>query len=430
MFKIMTTSKNTRIYRSFHGWIAETNENVNGQDWKITTNKGYSGKITSTAQSGTKTDMGFSFEMFGKDKSITLVSEKARATEKSIREQHAKALILFDENEEVQKRSDKKAAYTIEVGQVVWGIGYAMNDDIDSRAAIYEIEETKWGTVYHTVNLQNLRLSRVDRIRDIEEKFGIGTYYEKGDIIEAEELTNLVIEAKEKEAKEARKAESEKLLAQAERAAKIEEGQQIVNIPAWAKCVIVAEMYQNDSDSMTDYFSTSVSKTVYLAFSRTTRNNMQELRKAAANFEETKEFTEGGEEIEHTRDHSYLPDYFLGTERWYGWKVNKRKYIDLTKEETKELLYIAAAEGRYFVPTQEESTQTEQAEEITGDISLINYSDKAIAVYGDTKPVKDTLKALGGRFNFRLTHPETGNKLAGWIFPKTKTNEVRQALNL
>jgi len=44
----------------------------------------------------------------------------------------------------------------------------------------------------------------------------------------------------------------------------------------------------------------------------------------------------------------------------------------------------------------------------------------------DTKPVKDALHALGGRFNARLTHD--GQKRAGWIFQKTKEDKVRRLL--
>ena len=40
--------------------------------------------------------------------------------------------------------------------------------------------------------------------------------------------------------------------------------------------------------------------------------------------------------------------------------------------------------------------------EVSG-VEIIDYSEKAIAVIGDTKPIKDQLKELGGRFNSRLT---------------------------
>lgn len=57
-----------------------------------------------------------------------------------------------------------------------------------------------------------------------------------------------------------------------------------------------------------------------------------------------------------------------------------------------------------------------------GSIELIDYSQKAIAIVGDTKPIKDTLKKLGGKFNPRL---KCG---AGWIFPKTKEEQVKATL--
>ena len=61
-----------------------------------------------------------------------------------------------------------------------------------------------------------------------------------------------------------------------------------------------------------------------------------------------------------------------------------------------------------------------------GDFVIVDYSDKAIAVFGDTKPIKTELSALGGRFNSRLTHE--GEKKAGWIFQKTKEAQVRELI--
>lgn len=56
-------------------------------------------------------------------------------------------------------------------------------------------------------------------------------------------------------------------------------------------------------------------------------------------------------------------------------------------------------------------------------LQVVEYSEKAIAVYGDTKEIKDKLKALGGRFNFRLRGG------AGWIFSKKKQAEVEELVN-
>ena len=57
-------------------------------------------------------------------------------------------------------------------------------------------------------------------------------------------------------------------------------------------------------------------------------------------------------------------------------------------------------------------------------IEIIDYSEKAFAIIGDTKPIKDTLKALGGNFNGRLSCG------AGWIFSKAKLETVKQTLSI
>ena len=75
--------------------------------------------------------------------------------------------------------------------------------------------------------------------------------------------------------------------------------------------------------------------------------------------------------------------------------------------------------------TKPEPKQSEPAKAIkTKGIQLINYSEKAIAVVGDTRAIKETLKSLGGRFNAHLTCG------AGWIFSKTKESTLRNALSI
>ena len=69
------------------------------------------------------------------------------------------------------------------------------------------------------------------------------------------------------------------------------------------------------------------------------------------------------------------------------------------------------------------SPSFEKIEVTEGQINVIEYNEKAIAVIGDTKPIKDKLKALGGRFNFRLSCGP------GWIFPKSKMEELKECFN-
>lgn len=79
------------------------------------------------------------------------------------------------------------------------------------------------------------------------------------------------------------------------------------------------------------------------------------------------------------------------------------------------------------------SIKTEKAEEakemeavtVEG-LEMVDYSDKAIAVFGDTKAIKEQLKELGGRFNPSLNY--NGEKRAGWIFSKKKADEVRNLM--
>jgi hypothetical protein len=58
----------------------------------------------------------------------------------------------------------------------------------------------------------------------------------------------------------------------------------------------------------------------------------------------------------------------------------------------------------------------------------VDYSEKALAVFGDTRAIKDRLMALGGRFNPKLSHND--GKSAGWIFSKTKEQELRDLLTI
>ena len=74
-------------------------------------------------------------------------------------------------------------------------------------------------------------------------------------------------------------------------------------------------------------------------------------------------------------------------------------------------------------PQTKETPNFEAVEVPAGEIQIVDYSAKAIAVIGETKPIKDKLKELGGKFNFRLSCG------AGWIFPKSKLSELQSFLS-
>ena len=72
----------------------------------------------------------------------------------------------------------------------------------------------------------------------------------------------------------------------------------------------------------------------------------------------------------------------------------------------------------------EKETTPEQPTAKAEGLQVVDYSGKAVAVVGDTKPHAEKLKELGGRFNARL---KCG---AGWIFSKKKEAAVRAAFGL
>ena len=419
----ITNTKKTTIEKGFRGWTAETITTHNNQDYKITTMKRHSKKIVSSYNKITLLpDGSYSWDLFG-SKGKDLVKIEGRATEKTIKETHAKALLKFDE---IIKELQPNTKATPEIGTIIFLDGYGKTKgSAKNEHIVYKIEHTKFGIKYLTVEKTTLALQTKDFVKDYNNLFGIGSYFlpeYKFDGTQ-DELDNLVIDA-HKKAKEDKKAEeSERLLQKQLRNAKIEEGKKLITIPEWAKAVIVADHYQNDSDTMTDYFSTSIKEINYLAFSRTTRNNMNELKKACENWEKTKELLNDPETGEHKKSSSYLPNFFIGTDHWFGLKVNKTdSFFDLSNEENRNMIYIAAAENRCHFPTEKPTKENNNLN--VGDIQIIDYSEKAIAIIGNTKPIKDDLKKLGGRFNFRLSCG------AGWVFPKTKQEEVKQLLNL
>ena len=92
-------------------------------------------------------------------------------------------------------------------------------------------------------------------------------------------------------------------------------------------------------------------------------------------------------------------------------------YYRETAPENREISLYTKPE-----PKQNKTNKTEKTE--AKGLQIIDYSEKAIAIVGDTRAIKDTLKTLGGRFNAHLTCG------AGWIFSKAKEATLRDALNI
>ena len=397
----------TICYKSHYGWMAETTTeaNQNGDAWQISTSKSGKG-IKCSAIKGKLSNEMFSYEMFGSEK-LQLAFSEGQCTEKKVREIHAAGLIKFEELKPVEEN-----IYTIGIGQIIF-TDYIQSSE-DYRRVIYEVIAPG---EYKTVQLNGKGFHREDRIKPYSQKFGIGVYYNEGEILSIDDV-NILVEAANiwiemqdfKQNEEAQKAAEYKALA-------ISEGAKIIqSIPEAAKSVIVAQLKQDESDHQTDYFASSIQKVVYLSFSTHDKNNFSEMKKAALLFPETAYLNTEGDQYENRENYSGGSGYYLGESKYSGWIICKCSIPALAT------LQIAAAEGRFLCNEQvQEVENIEPIEVKDGKIQVIEYGS-GLAVVGDTKPIKDKLKSLGGRFNFRLTCG------AGWVFPKSRLTDLQNAL--
>ena len=119
--------------------------------------------------------------------------------------------------------------------------------------------------------------------------------------------------------------------------------------------------------------------------------------------------------------------YYLGESKYRGWIIEKAQIYD-RERFIEEYAYTAGDEANIHIKTAPQTTGATQTEEaVTGDFTIVDYSEKAVAIFGDTKAIKEQLSALGGRFNKYLTL--NGKKCADWIFQKNKEDDLRKLVN-
>lgn len=101
-------------------------------------------------------------------------------------------------------------------------------------------------------------------------------------------------------------------------------------VPAWAKAVIIAELDQDESDSMSDYFHARAVRRVILGFSKHTRDLFPEMRQAARLFHETAHLADASDKAEHREKYSMGAGFYLKASGRYsnGWKVSKEELFN------------------------------------------------------------------------------------------------------
>lgn len=280
------------------------------------------------------------------------------------------------------------------------------------------------GIHYKVINLRTKDFTTAEIVRPLREKFGIGYYYddENPTFMDSFEIAILCQEADAKAKAEADEAEKERQRVEAVKEIGRKRFSEIFSEDAQA--VIVARLQQDDSDLMTDYHAHSTKRTVILGFSKHKRDLFSEMRKHASNFEETAYLAEFNEDYEHREKYSMGDGYYLGKSKYHGWIIEKCPVYK--RENTiEEFAYTAGCEDNIHIKKENNTPPTpptENNEASVNGCTMIEYSAKAVAVFGETKAIKDELKAMGGRFNSRLTI--NGKKIAGWIFPKSKEQRL------
>lgn len=321
-------------------------------------------------------------------------------------------VFLLGANKEIDR-----AEQVVEVNQVIQMEGYSYHSYV-----VYDITKNQWGITYKLINLTTKDFHTADIIRPLKEKFGIGFYYDsdKPQFMDSFEVAILLQEAQTKANAEADEEEKERIRVEEVKAIGSKRFAEI--LPENALGVIVARLKQDESDSQTDYFASRTTRTVILGFSTHKRDIFSEMRKHASNFEETTYLAEYNADYEHREKYSMGAGYYLGESKYSGWIIEKCPIYQ--RESTiKEFAYTAGYEDNIRikkngdVPPPNDNNGTSKA-----NCTLVDYSAKAVAVFGETRAIKDELKAMGGKFNSGLTF--NGKKLAGWVFSKSQEQRL------
>ena len=248
--------------------------------------------------------------------------------------------------------------------------------------------------------------------RPISEKFGIGFYYDLDapratdeEIAQAIERANNFIQERDEEKKRAEE-ESERA-----REEVLKKYGAIYDRPSGkyhTDAVLVAKHIRQDLAAAFPGQKFSVRKTDYSCISIEWKDGptREEVERIAGKHERNCTRDKWNDDLWDYKDSAFTA-VFGG--------VDYLHYYRETAPENEEISLYKKPEPKQSEPAK--ATKTEG-------IQLINYSEKALAVVGDTRAIKDTLKAIGGRFNAHLTCG------AGWIFSKSKEDAIRAALNI
>ena len=285
-----------------------------------------------------------------------------------------------------------------------------------------EMEESRWATTGKGDEIVKLSpnysesyfsnpFNHLDKYcRPISEKFGIGFYYDL-DATKAtdEEISQAIERANnflKEEEEEKNRAEDERNQAMEEVIKKYGKTFDQPSGKYSTDAVLVAKHIRQDLANAFPGQKFSVRKADYSTINIEWKDGptKEEVEQIAAKHERICSRDRWNDDLWEHNDTAFT-SVFGG--------VNYIFYYRETAPENREV-------SLYTKPEPKQKTETIE----TKGVQVIDYSEKAIAIVGETKAIKETLKTLGGRFN---SHLSCG---AGWIFSKTKETTLREALNI
>lgn len=94
---------------------------------------------------------------------------------------------------------------------------------------------------------------------------------------------------------------------------------------------------------------------------------------------------------------------------WAARKNEEQEQASATECKTESVVYGDSEKSQFW-----------------GAFEVVDYSVKAVALFGDTKLLKDELAAIGGAYNSFLRYGK--EKRAGWVFSKKKVEELKRLI--
>lgn len=378
-----------KVLRNFRGELsAEEIKVINGHSYQIRTGKGRNGIECSYKKVDVDSYGTVSYEMsFTKDP--VLAEMTGKATEANIRQVHLDGLIEFDALAQDGKLKGQDEKAVLEVGQIIFTHG---NGSSRERVITSHIG----GGTYNTVLISGEGFAIDSHIRNYKNVRGIGVYYRENELFQGD-LTALTLKAEQwTAAKRKSDAEAAEIAEKAAREkqdylsqfVKADRRKSSQLLKAWIisqgayTCSIRSEVYSGGSSLNISYDAAAAIEAV----------NELKARLSYGNFNSMEDL------YEYKQTEAFIVEgHILETFKYVFVEFN-----EVAEREVKAVSDPVTVSG----------------------ITVSEYSEKAIVVRGEgTKDIKDRLKELGGRFNFRL---QGG---AGWIFSKKSQDKVTELLN-